>query len=237
MLSPEACYTYKRFVDKYQKYIYPLLAANLHRRYGKSSGRVIDMGTGPGYLTGELLSRIEGPIHALDINPAMHEIAYEYISTLDHRKRVIFDQADIHDLPYGSDFVDLIVSYSCYHHWENPVRAIRECYRVLKPGGKLFVIDTEPPADDWEMPLRSVIREPEYFAIIAKAFSESRTMQEVERVCRETGIPEFTISEFQFEAEDIVECIDDLGEMPEWSSGSISSPKTWILEIVKQGGL
>jgi SAM-dependent methyltransferase len=45
---------------------------------------------------------------------------------------------DIHDLPLPDDSVDAIVCSSVIEHVENPIRAMEEVYRVLKPGGYAF---------------------------------------------------------------------------------------------------
>lgn len=46
---------------------------------------------------------------------------------------------DIHDLPLPDNSVDGIICYAVLEHVHNPIKAMEELYRVLKPGGKLFV--------------------------------------------------------------------------------------------------
>lgn len=46
---------------------------------------------------------------------------------------------DIHDLPFADNSLDAIICLSVLEHVEDPMRASRELYRVLKPGGALFV--------------------------------------------------------------------------------------------------
>lgn len=54
MITAEECRTYKEFVDLYQSYLYPLLGARLSRMYSPKNKVIIDMGTGPGYLSIQL---------------------------------------------------------------------------------------------------------------------------------------------------------------------------------------
>lgn len=46
---------------------------------------------------------------------------------------------DIHDLPLPDNSVDGIVCFAVLEHVHNPIRAMEEMRRVLKPGGKLFI--------------------------------------------------------------------------------------------------
>jgi len=47
--------------------------------------------------------------------------------------------ADIHNIPLENESVDAIICASVLEHVENPFLAVKEMYRILKPGGKLFV--------------------------------------------------------------------------------------------------
>ncbi len=46
---------------------------------------------------------------------------------------------DVHDLPLQNDSVDGIICISLLEHVENPLQAADEIYRVLKPGGYLYL--------------------------------------------------------------------------------------------------
>lgn len=46
---------------------------------------------------------------------------------------------DIHAIPLASDSQDAIICHSVLEHVADPTRAVRELYRVLVPGGKLFL--------------------------------------------------------------------------------------------------
>jgi SAM-dependent methyltransferase len=47
--------------------------------------------------------------------------------------------ADIHNIPLENESVDAIICASVLEHVENPLLAVKEMYRILKPGGKIFV--------------------------------------------------------------------------------------------------
>lgn len=46
---------------------------------------------------------------------------------------------DIHKMPIESDAVDAIICHSVLEHVKDPIRAVDELYRILRPGGKIFV--------------------------------------------------------------------------------------------------
>ncbi len=46
---------------------------------------------------------------------------------------------DIHNLPFADNSVDAIVCIAVLEHVENPIKAIQEMYRVLKPGGYCYL--------------------------------------------------------------------------------------------------
>jgi SAM-dependent methyltransferase len=45
---------------------------------------------------------------------------------------------DIHKMPFKNDELDAIICIAVLEHVEDPIRAVEDCYRVLKPGGKAF---------------------------------------------------------------------------------------------------
>lgn len=231
MLTPDECHAYKRFVDKYQWYVYPLLGARICRMYGRQGGRIIDMGTGPGYLTAELAGRTGATVHAVDINPEMHALARKHLSSLGLAHLVHFDLADVNKLPYPSGFADLVVSYSCLHHWIDPVRGLAECYRVLSPGGLMVIIDTAPNPVPTLKTLRQIIAEPHYFSVVEEAIGESYHLHQVVQMASQANIPHFDVKEFQFDDEDLVECLDTLENLPVWNGDA--DVLCWVLQACK----
>lgn len=49
-----------------------------------------------------------------------------------------FPEVDIQALPYDKDEFDIVIHSDTLEHIKNPLTALKECYRVLKPGGVLF---------------------------------------------------------------------------------------------------
>ncbi len=116
-------------------------AAGLQRRVGErllsmlpASGarRVLDLGCGVGFAAAGLLERHPGAeLLSVDFSPAMlaaHQCSMSVANT-----RVC---ADAHRLPFADACVDLVFS-SLMIQWCDLMQALKECRRVLQPGGYL----------------------------------------------------------------------------------------------------
>ena len=102
-----------------------------------SGKKILDVGCG----TGELLYVFENgyknvEAHGLDISPKMLEKAKERTSNVEYK------EGNVEKLPYDNDTFDIVVNSASFHHYENPQKALEEMRRVLKPGGKLYVLDS-----------------------------------------------------------------------------------------------
>jgi ubiquinone/menaquinone biosynthesis C-methylase UbiE len=64
---------------------------------------------------------------------------------------------DANAMPMASDSIDVAVFSRSLHHFEDPVRVLRECRRVLRPDGLLFLL-CEPVAILYDEPTKALIR-------------------------------------------------------------------------------
>lgn len=112
------------------------LVAKLWKRYGNGDGEeplILDIGCGVGSTIKELEK--VGRVYGLDIS----DTALKYC-----RERGIDSVclAQASDLPYRDDLFSLVISIDVLEHLEDDVGAIREMYRVAKPGG--LIVFTVP---------------------------------------------------------------------------------------------
>ena len=107
---------------------------------------VLDLGTGTGRML-ELLSPRAGRAVGIDGSPAMLNLAR---ARLDRKalRNVQLRQGDIYALPVERDGYDLIVVHQVLHYLDDPLRAIKEAARVLRPGGRFVVVDFAPHAQE-----------------------------------------------------------------------------------------
>jgi len=121
------------------KDIYPNLAKQIKEDFSINKGICVEVGTGPGYLSIELAKITNLEIHALDIDPSAVKIAKRNIKTAHLSEKIKTIQGDVHQMPFSTNFADLIISRGSFIFWEDKVKALKEIYRILKPGGVAFV--------------------------------------------------------------------------------------------------
>lgn len=67
----------------------------------------------------------------------MTQVDYKILDKVpDYKPDIV---GDIHDLPFSDNSVDAIICIAVLEHVEEPQRAVREIYRVLKPGGYAYL--------------------------------------------------------------------------------------------------
>lgn len=110
---------------------------------------ILDLGTGTAQIPIELCQRGEGfRVVACDAATSMLDLAIMKIDIAGLRWKILPSHADAKDLPYDTARFDVVMSNSIVHHIPNPLLALREAARVLKPGGVIFIRDLLRPQDD-----------------------------------------------------------------------------------------
>lgn len=110
----------------------------------KSNAKVLDVGCGPGTITCDFVRYApEGQIHGVDSSP---EVISQAVSNAKERNAdVSFEVANAHELPFPDQSFDIVHCHALLVHLPNPINALREMYRVCKPGG--YVGIREPDMD------------------------------------------------------------------------------------------
>jgi ubiquinone/menaquinone biosynthesis C-methylase UbiE len=109
-----------------------------------SSSVVADVGTGTGFLA-EAGLRAGAHVIGIDASEGM----LEQVRSRFPSDRFEARAGDIEALPLRTNEVDAVLANMVLHHAENPPLAIREMVRVLKPGGKLVITDSDEHQEDW----------------------------------------------------------------------------------------
>jgi ubiquinone/menaquinone biosynthesis C-methylase UbiE len=107
-------------------------------------GRVLELAPGPGYLAIELAKLGDFRIVGLDISRSFVRMATDNAA----RARVAaeFQLGDAAAMPFDADSFDLIYCQAAFKNFTEPVRAIAEMHRVVKPGGTAIVRDLRKDA-------------------------------------------------------------------------------------------
>jgi ubiquinone/menaquinone biosynthesis C-methylase UbiE len=108
---------------------------------------VADLGCGEGYLTIET-ARWAKSVIAVDQSEAVLARARD----LAHRRRVgniTWKQGDLLKLPVADASVDVALLSQALHHASDPPRALAEAVRILRPGGRVLVLDLREHDQAW----------------------------------------------------------------------------------------
>jgi demethylmenaquinone methyltransferase/2-methoxy-6-polyprenyl-1,4-benzoquinol methylase len=103
--------------------------------------RVLDVGCGTGFATEGLLQYTDD-VHGLDQSRHQMEKAFGKFGT---RDRVRFYRGDAERLPFAADSFDAVWSSGSIEYWPNPVDALAEFRRVVKPGRRVLVVGPDSP--------------------------------------------------------------------------------------------
>lgn len=115
---------------------------SIFRKWGVTSGKILDVGTGTGSLAIELAKSFPSvEVVGLDLSDVVLHLARENARESDVSSRVAFEHGDAEDMPFEDKTFDLVISSNTLHLMKNPITMFDEIQRVLKPTGKFFVSD------------------------------------------------------------------------------------------------
>jgi ArsR family transcriptional regulator len=117
---------------------------------------VADLGAGDGSFA-LLLAKSAARVIAVDSSTKMLEVGLEQAQR-NGAKNIEFRLGDMEELPIDHAMVDLVFFSQSLHHAAHPERAVREAWRILRPGGRIVILDLarhrfeearELYADEW----------------------------------------------------------------------------------------
>jgi len=109
---------------------------------------LLDVGCGPGTITLDLAARV-APGHVLGIDRSDDVIAQAQARVDDGPGNVEFATGDVYALELADASFDVVHAHQVLQHLVDPVAALRELHRVLRPGGLLAVRDSDYAAFAW----------------------------------------------------------------------------------------
>lgn len=103
------------------------------------TARVVDVGTGTGFVAAGLAGRAATVI-GVDNSPAMLDVAADNLAALG-TTNVTLANGEVDRLPLPDDSVDVAVANMVLHHAPEPAAMLIEMARVVRPGGTIAITD------------------------------------------------------------------------------------------------
>jgi ubiquinone/menaquinone biosynthesis C-methylase UbiE len=125
---------------------YRRLARQVVRMGVPPGGKVVDVGTGTGFVAIEIARLLKGSgcqVIGLDLSQAMLSLADGNAQREGLDGTLTWREGDAKAMPFADGELDFVVSSGSLHHWENPVVVFDEIARVLKDGGQCIVRDSK----------------------------------------------------------------------------------------------
>ena len=116
-----------------------------HLRPGQD---LLDVGCGPGTITVDLATAVApGRVTGIDLSTDVIEGARAQLA--DGPDNLSFEVDDVYDLSFSDASFDVVYAHQVLQHLSDPVAALRQMRRVLRPGGLLTVRDSDYGAFTW----------------------------------------------------------------------------------------
>lgn len=105
-----------------------------------SAENILDVGCGIGGSSLYLAEKFDASVTGITLSPVQAARATERAQQANLSNRGQFLVADAQATPFADDSFDLVWSLESGEHMPDKTKFLQECYRVLKPGGKLIMV-------------------------------------------------------------------------------------------------
>ncbi len=102
------------------------------------NGNILDCGCGTGILYPFLIKKIsKGTVFEMDIS-------FQMLLNAKKRMAKFLIQGDAEYMPFAPSSFKTVIFLNAFPHFRNKENALKESFRILKDGGKLFILHTSP---------------------------------------------------------------------------------------------
>ncbi|MCW4009874.1 MAG: class I SAM-dependent methyltransferase [Candidatus Bathyarchaeota archaeon] len=140
---------------------------------------ILDVGCGGGKTLNRLAQLAPlGKVYGIDYSPDMVTYSKEVNQALIAQNRVEIVEGSVEQMPLPSGFFDLATAVETYYFWTNFHEALKEIHRVLKPSGKLLLVNEMIQNGSYEV---------EHAKLIEEAHVRLISLAEIRRALEEVG--------------------------------------------------
>ncbi len=112
---------------------------------------VLDIGCGGGAWIRELSKKVgEGNIYGIDLSVDMVKLAQDVNKDLIETGRVSINQGSVSSLSFSDGEFDMVTAVETYYFWPDIINDLKEVLRVIKPGGRLVLVNETYKHKDFE---------------------------------------------------------------------------------------
>jgi len=161
--------------------------------------RLLDVGTGPGYLLGCLArERPDLSLFGLDLSHTMVAGGRRRLRQWAPEARVHTVVGDAQELPLKGESFDHLLATFSFHIWQDPIRAASEIVRVLKPGGRAWIYEMNRDVNREQ--LREFAQEEKlpfllvYLGFHSLAWNHALRAADFARVLEATAVPSWRLA-------------------------------------------
>jgi tocopherol O-methyltransferase len=106
----------------------------------RQAENILDVGCGIGGSSLYLAAKFHAHATGITLSPVQAARARERAEEFDLSSETSFQVADAQAMPFADNSFDLVWALESGEHMPDKVKFMQECYRVLKPGGKLIMV-------------------------------------------------------------------------------------------------
>lgn len=123
--------------EEMEEHHLPIVEPTLALMDLQPADRVLDVGSGSGWLCRRIAGKVQGRVVGIDVSDGMvrrAQLASEGYSNL------TFLQGRAEQIPWESGFFTKVISVESAYYWPDPARGLAEIFRVLAPGGSAWIL-------------------------------------------------------------------------------------------------
>ncbi|HEY3771119.1 MAG TPA: methyltransferase domain-containing protein [Candidatus Angelobacter sp.] len=153
---------------------------------------VLDVASGPGLLVCAF-ARVAKHATGVDMTPAMLEQARK-LQKEKGLNNISWQPGDVYALPFPQPQFSIVSSRFAFHHFQDPLAALKEMKRVCQPGGRVVVADMAPlPEKAAALNAAELLRDPSH--------ARALPVQELCELFAQAGMADPVVNNYRVEGE------------------------------------